>query len=95
MTDWKALEAKYYMHVVNRQPVVLQRGQGARVWDVDGKRFFDCHVCGGVYNLGHRHPDATEALDRDPGAGNRAAEPPSCSRTTRCSLTGQPRYLSS
>ena len=32
----KELESKYYMFLVRRQPMVLEKGEGARVWDVDG-----------------------------------------------------------
>jgi acetylornithine/N-succinyldiaminopimelate aminotransferase len=61
-TDWKAQEAKYYMHVVNRQPVVIQRGEGARVWDVDGKEYLDFTAGWAVVNLGHAHPAVTRAI---------------------------------
>jgi predicted acetylornithine/succinylornithine family transaminase len=61
-TDWKAQEAKYYMHVVNRQPVVIQRGEGARVWDVDGKEYLDFTAGWAVVNLGHAHPAVTKAI---------------------------------
>jgi predicted acetylornithine/succinylornithine family transaminase len=61
-TDWKAKEAKYYMHVVNRQPVVIERGEGARVWDVDGKEYLDFTAGWAVVNLGHAHPVVTKAI---------------------------------
>ncbi len=61
-TDWKAKEAKYYMHVVNRQPVVIDRGEGARVWDVDGKEYLDFTAGWAVVNLGHAHPAVTKAI---------------------------------
>ena len=61
-TDWKAKEAKYYMHVVNRQPVVIERGEGARVWDVDGKEYLDFTAGWAVVNLGHAHPAVTQAI---------------------------------
>ncbi len=35
--QYKELESKYYMFLVRRQPMVLERGEGARVWDVEGK----------------------------------------------------------
>ena len=63
-TDWKATEARYYMHVVNRQPVVVERGEGARVWDVDGKEYLDFTAGWAVANLGHNHPAVTEAIQR-------------------------------
>ncbi len=66
-SDWQALEARYYMHLVNRQPVVIERGQGARVWDVDGKEYLDFTAGWGVNNLGHCHPAVTEAIHRQVG----------------------------
>jgi acetylornithine/succinyldiaminopimelate/putrescine aminotransferase len=36
---WIAMEKQYYAQTVQRQPVVLVRGQGCRVWDVDGKEY--------------------------------------------------------
>ena len=61
-TDWKAQESRYYMHVVNRQPVVIERGQGVRVWDVDGKEYLDFTAGWAVVNLGHAHPAVTKAI---------------------------------
>jgi acetylornithine/N-succinyldiaminopimelate aminotransferase len=61
-TDWKAQESRYYMHVVNRQPVVIERGEGARVWDVDGKEYLDFTAGWAVVNLGHAHPAVTKAV---------------------------------
>ena len=60
--EWKAIEARYYMHVVNRQPVVVERGLGARVWDVDGKEYLDFTAGWAVNNLGHCHPAVTQAI---------------------------------
>ena len=61
-TDWMAQESRYYMHVVNRQPVVIERGEGARVWDVDGKEYLDLTAGWAVVNLGHSHPAVTGAI---------------------------------
>ena len=38
---WIATEKQYYAQTVRRQPVVLVRGQGCRVWDADGKEYLD------------------------------------------------------
>ncbi|HCI79821.1 MAG TPA: aspartate aminotransferase family protein, partial [Ktedonobacter sp.] len=35
--DWVALEKQYYQGTFKRQPLTLVRGEGARVWDSDGK----------------------------------------------------------
>ena len=45
-----------------RQPVVLKKGQGARVWDVDGKEYIDCVAGIAVNNLGHCHPKVVAAI---------------------------------
>ena len=47
----------------NGIPFVFGRREGPYVWDVDGdKRLINCHCNGGVYNLGHRHPEIVAAL---------------------------------
>jgi ornithine--oxo-acid transaminase len=43
-------------------PVVLSRGQGAFVWDVEGKRYTDCLSGYSALNQGHCHPRIVEAL---------------------------------
>ena len=60
--DWKALEAKYYMQVRQREPVVLVRGKGVRVWDDRGREFLDFVGGWAVNSLGHCHPVLVEAL---------------------------------
>ncbi|SVA31175.1 uncharacterized protein METZ01_LOCUS84029, partial [marine metagenome] len=35
-TDWINLEKTYYAQTVRRQPIVIIRGKGSTVWDVDG-----------------------------------------------------------
>src|SRR5512136_3464207 len=42
---------------------VMGRREGPFIWDVTGNpRLIDCHCNGGVYNLGHRHPEVVRAL---------------------------------
>jgi len=60
--DYKDLESKYYMQVVNRMPPVLVRGEGTRVFDNDGKSYLDFTAGWAVLNLGHSHPAVTEAI---------------------------------
>ena len=62
MTDWKDVESRYYMQVARRQPVVIQRGHGCRVWDVDGTEYLDFTAGWAVTNLGHSHPAITQAI---------------------------------
>jgi len=49
-------------------PFVFGRREGPYIWDIDGeKRLIDCHCNGGVYNLGHRHPEIIAALVESAG----------------------------
>ena len=50
------LEAKYGAHNYHPVPVVLTRGLGVHVWDVDGKRYFDFLSGYSAINQGHCHP---------------------------------------
>jgi len=59
---WIAMEKHYYAQTVRRQPVVLVRGQGCRVWDADGKEYLDLVAGWAVNNLGHAHPIVTHAI---------------------------------
>lgn len=61
-TDWKAIESKYYMQVVNRTPIVLVRGEGSRVWDDDGTEYIDFSGGWAVNNIGHANPVVTDAI---------------------------------
>ena len=56
------LEAKYGAHNYHPLPVVLARGEGAYVWDVDGKRYFDFLSAYSAVNQGHCHPHIIKAL---------------------------------
>jgi acetylornithine/N-succinyldiaminopimelate aminotransferase len=61
-SEWIAVENKYYAQTVRRQPVVLVRGEGTRVWDADGKEYLDFVAGWAVDNLGHCHPAVTQAI---------------------------------
>ncbi|HTR28481.1 MAG TPA: ornithine--oxo-acid transaminase [Puia sp.] len=56
------LEEKYGAHNYHPIPVVLNRGEGVFVWDVDGKRYFDCLSGYSAVNQGHCHPRIVRAL---------------------------------
>ena len=62
MSHWQELEHKYFMNTVERVPVTLVRGQGARVWDEDGREYLDFVGGWAVNSLGHCHPVVTEAV---------------------------------
>jgi acetylornithine/succinyldiaminopimelate/putrescine aminotransferase len=42
--------------------LVIGRREGYRLWDLDGRELLDFHLNGGVFNLGHRHPEVVAAL---------------------------------
>ena len=48
--------------VLTAHPLVLERGQGAEVWDVDGRRYLDFVGGIGVMNVGHNHPRVVRAV---------------------------------
>ncbi|HLH74863.1 MAG TPA: acetylornithine transaminase [Chloroflexota bacterium] len=60
--NWQELEAKYYMRTFNRLPLVLVRGEGARVWDDKGNSYLDMVAGLAVNVLGHCHPAVVEAI---------------------------------
>ncbi len=55
-------EDKYGAHNYHPLPVVLARGKGAFVWDVDDKRYFDFLSAYSAVNQGHCHPKIVDAL---------------------------------
>jgi acetylornithine/N-succinyldiaminopimelate aminotransferase len=62
VNEWIALEKQYYMFCARRQPIVLVRGKGVRVWDVHGKEYLDFTAGWAVNNLGHCHPAVVQAV---------------------------------
>jgi len=64
MIDWIAEEHKYLFQNYGRQPVVIERGEGTRVWDTAGKEYLDFVGGLAVNALGHAHPVVAEAVAR-------------------------------
>ena len=62
MSKWQEMESKYFMHTVNRVPVTLVKGEGARVWDDNGREYLDFVAGWAVNSLGHCHPVVAKAL---------------------------------
>ncbi len=56
------LENKYGAHNYHPLPVVLTRGEGVHVWDVEEKKYFDFLSAYSAVNQGHNHPVITAAL---------------------------------
>jgi len=57
-----ALEEKYGAYNYHPLPVVLSRGEGVYLWDVDGKKYFDFLSAYSAVNQGHCHPRIIQAL---------------------------------
>lgn len=60
--DYINREDKFGAHNYHPLPVVLERGEGPFVWDVDGKRYFDFLSAYSAVNQGHCHPAIIKAL---------------------------------
>lgn len=56
------LEEKYGAHNYHPLPVVIDRGEGVFVWDVEGKRYYDFLSAYSAVNQGHSHPKIVKAL---------------------------------
>lgn len=60
--DVMALEEEYGAHNYHPLPVVLSRGEGVYLWDVEGKRYYDFLSAYSAVNQGHCHPRIVAAL---------------------------------
>ncbi len=60
--DYINKEDKYGAHNYHPLPVVLERGEGPFVWDVEGKKYFDFLSAYSAVNQGHCHPRIIKAL---------------------------------
>lgn len=56
------LENQYGAHNYHPLPVVLEKGEGVFVWDVEGKKYYDFLSAYSAVNQGHSHPQIVEAL---------------------------------
>jgi len=60
--DYMERESKYGAHNYHPLPVVLERGQGVYLWDVEGKRYYDFLSAYSAVNQGHCHPKIINAM---------------------------------
>jgi len=67
LADLQALEQRYLMRTYRRAPVEFVRGEGALLWDVDGKEYLDFLGGISVCSVGHCHPDVVEAVREQAG----------------------------
>ncbi|MGD8564119.1 MAG: ornithine--oxo-acid transaminase [Desulfarculaceae bacterium] len=61
-TSYIQLEQKYGAHNYKPLDVVLNKGRGVWVWDVDGNKYLDCLAAYSAVNQGHCHPKIKQAL---------------------------------
>jgi acetylornithine/LysW-gamma-L-lysine aminotransferase len=62
MKELFALESNHSSGVYAKHPIAFVRGEGARLWDLDGREYIDCMAGHGVANLGHAHPKIVAAI---------------------------------
>jgi acetylornithine/LysW-gamma-L-lysine aminotransferase len=55
-------ENRYLANVFSKKPVVITRGKGALLWDINGREYVDCASSYGVAALGHCHPKVVAAV---------------------------------
>ena len=61
-TEIQALNDKHIINTYGTRKLAFVRGEGARLWDADGKEYLDFFAGIAVVNLGHCHPEVTEAV---------------------------------
>ncbi len=60
---------------VGREPVFIERGEGARLWDIDGNSYIDYVGSWGPLILGHAHPEVVEAIKKTAERGSSFGAP--------------------
>ncbi|MHA1603543.1 MAG: aspartate aminotransferase family protein [Candidatus Freyarchaeota archaeon] len=61
-TRYVYLEDTYLARTYTKRPIMIVRGKGALVWDVEGREYIDCVAGHGVSITGHCHPRVVEAI---------------------------------
>jgi predicted acetylornithine/succinylornithine family transaminase len=67
LAETRALEERYLMRTYRRAPVDFVRGEGALLWDADGKEYLDFLTGISVCSLGHCHPAVVAAVREQAG----------------------------
>jgi acetylornithine/N-succinyldiaminopimelate aminotransferase len=67
VAELQALDARWVIPAYARYPVEFVRGEGAWLWDAEGKRYLDFFAGFSVQNLGHSHPSVVEAIRSQAG----------------------------
>ena len=55
--------------------IFIDRGDGSRIWDIDGNEYVDYHLGYGAMVVGHAHPAIVEAIQRQASRGTHFAQP--------------------
>jgi predicted acetylornithine/succinylornithine family transaminase len=67
LAELRALEKRYLMPTYTRMPVEFVRGEGARLWDDEGRRYLDFTTGISVCSVGHCHPKVVAAVREQAG----------------------------
>jgi predicted acetylornithine/succinylornithine family transaminase len=67
LAELQQLEDRYVMPTYARSPVEFVRGEGARLWDAQGREYLDFFAGLSVHNAGHCHPRIVEAIAQQAG----------------------------
>jgi LysW-gamma-L-lysine/LysW-L-ornithine aminotransferase len=62
MNQYKTIESQHTSGVYAKRDLVIVRGEGASLWDDQGRQYIDCVAGQGAANLGHAHPKITKAI---------------------------------
>src|ERR1700682_4118751 len=62
VSDVEALEARHVLQTYRRQAVTFVRGEGVRLYDIEGREYLDLLSGIGVAALGHAHPGLARAI---------------------------------
>jgi acetylornithine/N-succinyldiaminopimelate aminotransferase len=96
VAELQSLEARYAMPTYARAPVEFVRGEGARLWDCEGREYLDFFAGLSVHNAGHCHPRIVEAIREQAatfaGSSNLYYSEPAmrlCERLSASSLGGK------
>ena len=96
LADLQQLESRYVMPTYAKSPVEFVRGEGARLWDAEGREYLDFFAGLSVHNAGHCHPKITAAITEQTallgGVSNLYYTAPAmrlAERLVECSLGGK------
>jgi predicted acetylornithine/succinylornithine family transaminase len=96
LADLQQLESRYVMPTYAKSPVEFVRGEGARLWDAEGREYLDFFSGLSVHNAGHCHPKITAAITEQTallaGVSNLYYTAPAmrlAERLVECSLGGK------